>query len=86
MTVAKGASMDDGKFEIVAFRKKSTYKLLTKLIKASTVGLDTHKSLTKYTFYTTSPLKVQLDGEVHTLDTNTKVEIRMRHQLLSYIT
>ncbi len=83
--VAKDASMHDGTFKVVTIRNKNTYNFIGKLLKATTLGLKTNKSYTNYVFYTLSPLKVQLDGEVHTLDTDTKVVIRANKEVLQTI-
>lgn len=85
MKLAKRASVHDGKFEITAFRKHSKSKLIRNLVHASTVGFENARQLRRYTFQTVRPLAVQLDGEIHKIDRNSKVTVTISQQSLRCI-
>jgi diacylglycerol kinase family enzyme len=79
LTLSKSASVTDGRFELTTFRKRSKYYLLSKLIAASTTGLEDPQTYKRYSFRTLHQLNVQLDGEIHRLDTKTTVTV-IAHQ------
>lgn len=82
LTLAKTASVTDGKFELTTFRKRSKYWLLRNLVTASTTGLSNPRELRSYSFTTRHSLAVQLDGEIYKLDKNTTVRVRISDQKL----
>lgn len=80
------ASIDDGRFEINSIKYQPAYKLLLYLFKATTVGLTEHSSQKSYVCTTISPLLIQLDGEIFTLDANTQLSIEAAPRALTCIT
>lgn len=66
LTLAKSpqAQVDDGLFEVITFPKNKKRKLLKRLAKAATVGLDTRRQESSYEFKTHKSMPMQLDGEV----------------------
>lgn len=74
--LSKDTSVTDGKFEVNGIRFRSKLRLIAYLLRATTTGLKQYRSTTSYTFTTTKPLLVQLDGETYTLDAHTKVTVR----------
>jgi len=75
ITLSKNASVYDGKFEMTAIRFGSKLRLIGYLLTAALVGLRHDASLSRYECRTIKPLTIQLDGEVYTLDGNSKLTI-----------
>lgn len=75
MKLSKSSSVTDGKFEITSIRFGSKLRLIGYVLTAATVGLRHDASKRKYRCTTTSPLALQLDGEVYTLDAGTTLTV-----------
>jgi len=85
MTLSKHAKINDGKFEVTAFHRRNTLVLLRQLLRASTTGLRGMTHRAEFTFTSTAPLLVQVDGEIITLDAHTHVKITSESQVLRCI-
>ncbi|GAC1499600.1 MAG: hypothetical protein NVS1B10_02490 [Candidatus Saccharimonadales bacterium] len=83
LDLSKQSEIDDGKFEIIAFRRRNKLRLIPQLLKATTRGLNATNQRKKYSFKTTHTLLAQLDGEIVTIDANTSVIITNEPRLLS---
>lgn len=77
LSLSNSAAVQDGKFEVTAFAHHTKTKLLLTLFKAATKGLKVTSRATEFTFKTTEPLAVQLDGEVLQINANAKVTIEI---------
>lgn len=75
MKMSETASVTDGKFEMSRIRFHSKLRLIAYLLSAATVGVKESPSLKEYSFKTTKPLLIQLDGEVYTIDARSDVLI-----------
>lgn len=83
--LAINASLTDGKFEINRIRYRSKLRLILYFLTAATIGLGRAESTRRYSFTTTNPLAVQLDGEVYALDARSDVVITSEQQHLKCI-
>ncbi len=75
LTLAKTNQPDDGKFEVITFPHAHKFKLIIKLFKAATKGLETARRESAYSFEVIKKMPMQLDGEVTQLAPNSKVEV-----------
>ena len=82
LSLSDSAAMHDGKFEITEFAHRSKPALMLTLLKAATRGLSVTNRAAKFTFETTDPLTVQLDGEIFQIRANTKVKIEIVPKVL----
>lgn len=80
--LSENNSITDGKFEVAAIEFHSKLRLIGYLLTAATVGLKQSPSAKRYKCKTIGPLHIQLDGEVYTLDANSKLVIESAHQNL----
>lgn len=78
-------SLKDGKVEYYEMRERSLLKILWKLLIATTAGFQPSGAVKKYTFKTTRPLDIQLDGEVFRLDASSDVIVECVPQALRII-
>ncbi len=85
LTVAKKSRIDDGKFEVNSIEAGSKIQIFSRLFQASTLGLKEQSSKSSYEFSTIKPLPVQLDGEVYTIDSDSKVTVSCVHEGLTVI-
>lgn len=85
MKLSKHAKLDDGKFEVTAFRRRNRWRLIRVLLRASTLGLKGTTHRKKYSFTTTTPLLVQVDGEIVKVDANSRVIITSERSILRCI-
>lgn len=85
MKLSKNAKLDDGKFEVTAFRRRNRWRLIRLLLHASTLGLKgiTHRK--KFTFTTTSPILMQVDGEIMKVDANSQITVNSEQAVLRCI-
>ena len=58
----------DGAFEVVTLRHTGRLRLLGMAVRAAVRGLGPQPTVRRYAFRTTSPMPMQLDGEVRELD------------------
>lgn len=84
-TVAPHAEYADGKFEVSTIRSRNKLRLLRLLLAAATRGLKNTSRVERYEFQTTTPLLVQLDGEVTTLDAHSPVSVSIQLRALECI-
>ena len=85
LTVAKKSRIDDGKFEVSSIEAGSKLQIFGRLFQASTLGLQEQSSKSSYEFHTIKPTPIQLDGEVYTIDSDSKVKVSCVHDGLSVI-
>lgn len=85
LTLSKTASIQDGKFELTAFRARHKFKLISTLIHSSTLGVRDSVSLKKYRFKTVKPTLVQIDGEIRRIDATTEVAITIEPAVMKCI-
>lgn len=84
LSLSKTAKLDDGKFEVFTSDNNKS-KMIGEIVRSVTIGGIHEDRTNEYIFKTTSPLLVQLDGEVHTLDANCTVKIESCHKALRCI-
>lgn len=85
LELSKKAKVDDGKFEVTAFRGRNKLELIKALLKASTIGLKGQHQASRFIFHTTKPTLMQLDGEIIKIDRNSKTTISLEHSVLPCI-
>jgi diacylglycerol kinase family enzyme len=85
LTLSKNSSINDGKFEVVSFRFINKFRLVSALLKASTVGLNSEQHEDHIAFTTIKPTAFQVDGEILDVDTNAAVTITAEHRALRCI-
>ena len=85
LTISDIADATDGKFEIAAFRRRNRLRLILTLFTASTRGLKLRHQARTYAFRTTKSALVQLDGEVKTLDANSRATVSIEPKVLNCI-
>lgn len=85
LKLSKNAKLDDGKFEVTAFRRRNRWRLIRLLLRASVRGLDGTTHRKKYSFTTTTPLLVQVDGEIMSVDADSRVAVTSEHVVLHCI-
>ena len=85
LSLSKRAKMDDGLFEITAFRRRGKLRLITALLRASTLGLKGDRHVSEFRCSTTNKLLVQLDGEIQTIDAASSVVITSERRALHCI-
>jgi diacylglycerol kinase family enzyme len=67
--------LSDGKFEVITFPHKAKWRVLLTALRATTQGLGDQPSVDSYAFTTLKPLPYQLDGEVKSVNANTRVRV-----------
>jgi diacylglycerol kinase family enzyme len=85
LKLSEDASPSDGKFEVMAFRRRSKFKLIRALIKSSILGLKGDQQVTNYEFRTLKRTSIQLDGEITMIDANSDVKIGIEPKALACI-
>lgn len=85
MKLSKNAKLDDGKFEVTAFRRRNRWRLIRLLLHASTLGLKGTTHRKKFTFTTTSPILMQVDGEIMKVDANSQITVNSEQAVLRCI-
>ncbi len=85
LNLSPTASNTDGLFELTIFKRRHKIKLLLKLLSASTAGLENAQSLKEFHFRSIKQILVQLDGEISTIDANSKVSIKVAPKVLECI-
>lgn len=85
LSLSDSAELTDGKFEVISFRAHGRPYLVRQLLKAMTFGLHSDRRVSEYEFTTIRPTRVQLDGEVFTLDGNREVKITVVPKVLRCI-
>lgn len=82
LTISDRSKIDDGKFEVSVFRRRSRLKLIAKLLTASTRGLKGTRQTDSFYFTTAKEALMQLDGEIMTLTAGSQVHVCIEHQAL----
>lgn len=82
LSLSETAELTDGMFEVISFRAHSRPYLVRQLLKAMTFGLHNDRRVSKYEFTTIRPTRVQLDGEVFTVDGGATVKISLSPKVL----
>lgn len=86
LTISQPSRMNDGKFEVTIFRKRTKLKLILLLLKSSVIGVKEDMQVSEFALETSDKAAlVQLDGEILTLDANSKVAITTMRRALSCI-
>jgi diacylglycerol kinase (ATP) len=65
----------DGKFEVILFPHMPKWRILLTALRATTQGLGDQPSVSSYEFTTLKPLPYQIDGEVKSVDADTRVRV-----------
>ncbi|TLM83464.1 diacylglycerol kinase family protein [Pseudarthrobacter sp. NamE5] len=65
----------DGLFEVIIFPHRSKLRVLLTALKSATQGLGDQPSVSSYEFTTLKPIPYQIDGEVNSVEANTRVTI-----------
>jgi diacylglycerol kinase (ATP) len=73
--LSKNVAPNDGKFQVSSIYHQNKLRVLSWLLIATTRGLEEHATTSRYKFKSIKSLPIQLDGEVFTIDKNTRVTI-----------
>lgn len=82
LSLSDTAELTDGAFEVISFRAHNRSYLVRQLLKAMTFGLHSDRRVSTYEFTTIRPTRIQLDGEVFTLDGNVAAKISIEPKVL----
>lgn len=74
--LSENSSVTDGKIELNTIGHVSKVRLAQYIAESTTKGLRERASIENYSFTTTTPLVMQLDGEVVTIDKDSKVIVQ----------
>ena len=85
LSLVKDSSNNDGRYEVTFIKRHNKIKLIRRLLKASTAGLQGNSHGDQYTFETIKPILAQLDGEIVTIDAHSTATIDIEHRTLSCI-
>lgn len=85
ISLSSNAKIDDGKFEVYTSPAGSIWQIIRYLLKGATVGLQPVRITESLTYTASKPHKVQLDGEVFSVDESQVVEFRAKHNMLRMI-
>lgn len=85
LTLSKKAKIKDGKFEVITFPHHHKLRLLAKLFKAASRGLQPANRYESYEFTVLKKMPLQLDGEVESVGRGARVKILACRQLLQTI-
>lgn len=85
LTLSKDSKPDDGLFEVIVFPHAHKLRLIGRLFKASTVGLNPKKHYKDFEFTVLKKMPMQMDGEVTFITSNTPVKIKSLKRVLSTI-
>ena len=86
IVLSKNAKIDDGKFEVTGSKSGSVSELIKHIFKASTVGLtDDADHLASFSFTSSRPLVIQLDGEVFRFKAHSSATITIAPKALKCI-
>lgn len=85
LQLSEDSTPTDGKFEIVAVPHRHKLSIVTWALKSATLGLGKQPKTSEYSFTTTKPMPMQMDGEVIKLNAGTKVHVTISHRSLQTI-
>ncbi|MBM6622285.1 diacylglycerol kinase [Micrococcaceae bacterium RIT802] len=84
-TVSDAVVPSDGRFEVIALPHSSRWALALMTLRAVTIGLGPQDSVERYAFTTTSPLPVQLDGELLKIPAGASIVVESAHRAIRVI-
>lgn len=76
-TLSDDGRPDDGRFEVIVLRHTAKWRVLGTAIRAAVHGLGPQPTARAYRFRTVTPLPMQVDGEVRTLDPGVPVAVEI---------
>lgn len=85
LNVSRPSRMDDGLFEVTISRHENKFKLVALILRASLIKLKEDKQTTTFSLDTIEQTVAQTDGEILTIDANTRVDISIEKQILNCI-
>lgn len=85
LSLSKVAAPDDGKFEVTTFHRSHRLKLIARLLKASTIGMNGSNQVTSFDFETVRRTLIQLDGEITRIDASSEAKITIAPKKLRCI-
>jgi diacylglycerol kinase family enzyme len=85
LKISQPSSMTDGKFEVTIFKRRNKIRLISLLLRASLRGVKEDTQVKKFSLKTMQKTLVQADGEILTVDANSKVRITAERQALACI-
>lgn len=85
LKISQPSSMTDGKFEVTIFKRRNKIRLISLLLRASIKGVKEDKQVKRFSLKTLQKTLVQADGEILTVDANSKVSITIERQALTCI-
>ena len=84
-TLSEEGEPDDGVFEVITLKHTAKWRVLFTAVKAAVRGLGEQPTARHYRFTTSTPLPLQLDGELLTLDPGARVTVDLVPGALSTI-
>lgn len=85
LKIANPSRVDDGKFEVTIFRRRSKLKLIALLLRASIAGVSEDMRVEEFSLKVIKRTLVQIDGEILTLDAHSQVKISIKQRALPCI-
>jgi diacylglycerol kinase (ATP) len=85
-TLSSRGSPQDGRSEVICVPHTARWRVLSVALKATTRGLGSRPTATRYVLTTLEPTPMQLEGEVLALDPRTRVPIAIAPAALATIT
>lgn len=85
LKIAKPSRVDDGKFEVTIFRRRSKLKFIALLLRASFSGVPEDMQVKDFSLKVVKKTLVQIDGEILTLDADSQVKISIEKRILPCI-
>lgn len=85
LKISQPSSVSDGKFEVTIFTRRSKLRLILLLLHTSFKGVKEDTQVKKFVLKTVKETLVQADGEIATLDANTRTVITVEKQALRCI-
>jgi len=83
LTVSHPSHLDDGLFEVTISTHENKFKLIGLLLQASLIKLKEDTQTDRFSLTTLEQTVAQADGEVITIDPDSKVDITIEKQVLS---
>jgi diacylglycerol kinase family enzyme len=83
LNVSSPSRMDDGLFEVTISRHENKFKLIALILRASLIKLKEDKQTNTFSLDTIEQTVAQADGEILTIDPNTRVDILIEKQVLN---
>lgn len=83
LNISHPSRIDDGLFEVTISRHENKLKLITLLLRASLLKLKENQQTNIFSLDTVKEVIAQADGEILTIDPNTRVNISIEKQVLT---